>query len=143
MPFRFLEDIALADIAFEVRENSLETLFTSATEALVQTQIENPKDIQRATQLTLTLSHQKIDLLLYRFLQELIFLKDARHLLLLTDRIEIAQKAGEYELSAQVSGEALDPERHEQRVDVKAVTLHRLEVVPTQDGWKATVVLDI
>ena len=143
MPYRFLEDIALADIAFEVREKTLEALFISAAEALAQTQIENIRDIQRVTKLTLTLSHGKIDLLLYRFLQELIFLKDTKQLLLLVDHLHIDQRAGAYELSVEVSGEALDPERHEQRVDVKAVTLHRFEVIPAQDGWKATVVLDI
>ena len=47
MSFRFLDDIALADIAFEVREKILEDLFRSAAEALLQTQIENPGDVRR------------------------------------------------------------------------------------------------
>ena len=143
MPYRFLEDIALADIAFEVREKTLEGLFAGAAEALLQTQIENPEAVRRGRKQTLNLSHEKLDLLLYRFLQELIFFKDSQKLLLQADRIQIEQKDGRYTLNAQLSGETLDPERHEQRVDVKAVTLHQFEVTPTQEGWKATVILDI
>jgi SHS2 domain-containing protein len=40
-------------------------------------------------------------------------------------------------------GETLDRDRHEQRVDVKAVTLHRFQLEKTDDGWIAMVILDI
>ena len=44
---------------------------------------------------------------------------------------------------ATAEGEKLDPDRHEQRADVKAVTLHRFQVEKTNGGWKATTILDI
>jgi SHS2 domain-containing protein len=40
-------------------------------------------------------------------------------------------------------GEVLDPMRHDQVVDVKAVTLHRFQVARSPEGWKAFVILDI
>jgi SHS2 domain-containing protein len=40
-------------------------------------------------------------------------------------------------------GEPLDAERHHQRADVKAVTLHDFSVERTEGGWKARVLLDI
>jgi len=37
----------------------------------------------------------------------------------------------------------LDSEKHNQRVDVKAVTLHQFQLEPTPNGWRAMVILDI
>ena len=48
-----------------------------------------------------------------------------------------------YFLKATAEGELLDAERHHQRADVKAVTLHDFAVERTQVGWKARVLLDI
>ena len=70
--------------------------------------------------------------------------------LLQTDRchtdeqqVQIEEKDGEYHLSAVTQGEKLDRDRHEERVDVKAVTLHRFQLEKTDDGWTAMVILDI
>jgi SHS2 domain-containing protein len=40
-------------------------------------------------------------------------------------------------------GTGMDPERHHQRADVKAVTLHRFQLEKTERGWEALVILDI
>jgi SHS2 domain-containing protein len=40
-------------------------------------------------------------------------------------------------------GEGIEPSRHEQGVDVKAVTLHRFEVCKIPAGWRAFIVFDI
>jgi SHS2 domain-containing protein len=37
----------------------------------------------------------------------------------------------------------LDPARHHERADVKAVTLHDFRVEKTEGEWKASVLLDI
>ncbi len=46
-------------------------------------------------------------------------------------------------LTALVEGEAMDPGRHELRVEVKAVTWHELSVRRTPDGYEAYVLFDI
>jgi SHS2 domain-containing protein len=46
-------------------------------------------------------------------------------------------------LHAKGRGEKLDPERHQTRVDVKAVTLHRFSLKKTDDVWEGFVILDI
>src|SRR4051812_29158942 len=135
MPIRFLNDIALADIAVEIEEPTVEALFARAAEALVNIQIEDTRPMQRSIRRNVTVSHPQIDLLLYRFLQELIFLKDAKRLMLLADRVAI-ERTDAYHLTAVMSGETVDPARHDQRVDVKAVTFHRFEVVQSPAGWK-------
>jgi len=56
---------------------------------------------------------------------------------------QIDEKEDDYSLNATAAGELLDPARHQQRADVKAVTLHDFRVEKTDGGWKASVLLDI
>jgi SHS2 domain-containing protein len=81
--------------------------------------------------------------LLFDFLQELIYFKDARRLLLRAREMQIDQKGETYFLKAKVAGERLDDTRHQQRADVKAVTLHGFSVKKDDENWKARVLLDI
>ena len=46
-------------------------------------------------------------------------------------------------LEARVIGESFDPDRHPELTGVKAATYHQLSIVPVEDGWQATVVLDL
>jgi SHS2 domain-containing protein len=91
----------------------------------------------------IALEEQRADLLLYRLLEELIFLKDAEGLLLRVPSVRIHPSDGGLRLEAEARGEPLDPARHGLLADVKAVTLHRLRVEQTARGWEASVVLDV
>jgi SHS2 domain-containing protein len=57
--------------------------------------------------------------------------------------MRIEERDGAYSLSATTVGEPLDARRHQQRADVKAVTLHDFRVEKTESGWKVRVLLDI
>jgi SHS2 domain-containing protein len=143
MPYRYLPEIAIADIAFEATGGSLEELFTVSGEALMNVMVDDLSTIEPKEEMSITLTHREIDLLLFDFLEEFIFLKDARQLLLRVRTISISKEGEAYTLFATLYGEKLDPERHPLRADVKAVTLHRFTVKETEQGWRATVVLDI
>jgi len=143
MPYRYLEDIATADVAFEAWGETREELFVSAADALLATMSGAPDEVARQEELTIRLGDEEPDLLLWLFLQELVFYKDARGLLLHAQRVTIAEQGGTVTLEATLRGEKLDPGRHRLLVDVKAVTLHRLRLVREENLWKATVVLDV
>lgn len=143
MPFRFLDEITTADVAFEAWGKTLEELFISSSAALLRSMTEAPEEVVRRQELTILLEHEELDLLLMSFLDELIFYKDARKLLLHADSVSIEDREGIFRLEAQVSGERIDADRHRLLVDVKAVTLHHLRVVCVDDVWRATVVLDV
>ena len=143
MPFRFLEDIATADVAFEAWGDTRQEMFVSCAEAVLRTMTEMPEQVKRQQKLTLRLEHEELDMLLFAFLQELIFLKDARRLLLHADKVQIEERAGIFHLEADLSGERIDSVRHRLLVDVKAVTLHRFQVLFVDNLWKAVVVLDV
>ena len=143
MPYEYLEEIGTADIAFEATGRDLAELFRDAADATTNVMIDNIEAIQPRETRQIELSNDKLDMLLFDLLQELIFLKDAERLLLRIREVQIAEKDENYFLKATAEGEPLDAERHHQRADVKAVTLHDFSVERTEGGWKARVLLDI
>jgi len=143
MPYTYLEEIGTADIAFEATGRGLSELFRDAADATTNVMIDNIEAIQPRETRQIELSNDKLDMLLFDLLQELIFLKDAERLLLRMREVQIAKRNENYFVKATAEGESLDPERHHQRADVKAVTLHDFSVERTESGWKARVLLDI
>jgi SHS2 domain-containing protein len=143
MPYRYLEEIATADIAFEAWGMDLEEVFAAAADATMNVMVEELDSIRPKERRELKLENDAIDLLLFDFLQEFIYYKDAERLLLRVDRIEIGEQEQMYLLKGTAAGEEIDPDRHRFRVDVKAVTLHQFTLEKTDRGWQATVILDI
>lgn len=143
MPYCFLDDLSTADVAFEATGSTREELFTACAAALLNTMVDLPDDVVPRHEMTIRLDHEELDLLLFSFLQELIFYKDARRLLLHADTVRVEERQGVFHLEAIVRGEQLDVSRHRQLVDVKAVTLHRFKVEHGNNRWKAVVVLDV
>jgi len=143
MPYTYLEDVGTADIAFEATGRDLPELFTAAADATMNVMIDNLDAIEPREARQIELSNDNIEMLLFDFLQELIYFKDAKRLLLRVRDTQIDQKGEAYFLKAKVVGERLDDTRHQQRADVKAVTLHGFSVEKQDSGWKAKVLLDI
>jgi SHS2 domain-containing protein len=143
MPYRYLEEMATADVAFEAWGPTAEEMFRSAGDALMNVMVDDLNTIAARTTRTLSFQDDSHEMLLFQFLQELIYVKDAECLLLRARHLEIKQDKGRVHLLAQVYGETLDPSRHELVVDVKAVTLHLYSVEHLPGGWRAQVILDI
>ena len=143
MPYKFLEEIGTADIAFEATGRDLPELFSDAANATMNVMIDNLDAIEPRETRHIELSNNELDMLLFDFLQELIYFKDAEQLLLRVRDARIEKRDEKYFLTAEAAGERLDAARHHQRADVKAVTLHNFSVAKEDDRWKATVLLDI
>lgn len=143
MAYRYLDEIATADVAFEATGADLAEVFTSAAEATTHVMIEEPERIERRKKVDVRLSNEEADMLLFDFLNELVYYKDAKKLLLRVDELRITEGDSGYSLEAVLSGEELDPERHPLGADVKAVTLHMFSLERTGEGWRATAILDI
>jgi len=143
MPYHYLEEIGTADIAFEATGRDLPELFSDAADATMNVMIENLDAIEQRDMRHIELSNDKIDMLLFDFLQELIYFKDAERLLLRVRNVQVDEKDEIYFLITEATGEPLDAARHRQRADVKAVTLHDFSVEKENGGWKAQVLLDI
>lgn len=150
MKFRFLEDIATADAAFEAYGKTLEELFENCglalEEVMVDTTTVNPITNYRfrrnALSRALPITNSNIEDLLFDFLSELVFLKDRDRLLFSKIKVEI-KKLRNWELRVELWGEVIDSSRHHLRADVKAVTKHLFKIEKEKEGYKAVVVLDI
>jgi SHS2 domain-containing protein len=143
MPYAYTDDIAIADLAFRAWGQTMEETFLAAAEATMHAMVEDLTTLAPREVRTFELHDAQLDLLLLQFLQELLFYKDAQRLLLRVCEVRITAQDQGFALQARAAGEPLDPARHALGADVKGVTLHRLQVVQTPNGWEATVVLDV
>ncbi len=139
---RFIEDVALADSAVEVTAPTLNELFETAALAVTQV-MADPAKVRPQTPIKVELEESDLTSLLARFLSEIVFHKDADLWLFGSFNVDIREGPSGYYLKSTLTGEAIDPARHDLRSDVKAVTYHRLSVGRDGDRWTATFVLDI
>ncbi|MFH8038625.1 MAG: archease [Candidatus Aenigmatarchaeota archaeon] len=140
--YKFLEDISIAEIAFEVREKSLENLFRDAALALTNIQIRNLEKIEKKEKREIVIEEENIENLLFNFLQELVVLKDSERLLFNEYQIRI-EKNDKFKLIAIAFGEEINYEKHDLIADVKGISLHKFEVKKENNEWVARVVVDI
>jgi SHS2 domain-containing protein len=141
--YRYLEEIATADVAFEAWGATREETFLAAADATLNTMVEEIGTVAPRERRAFALSADSLDLLLFELLQELVYRKDAERLLLRIRDLRIEEAGSGYRLHAEATGETIDPGRHSLLADVKAVTLYRLAVEESTDGWRAVVVLDV
>jgi len=139
--FCFVEG-ATSDLAFTASGRSLAEVFHAAAEALLAATVERPEAVEPKLVRSLHFTDSDRELLLLRFLNELIYLRDAEGLVLRPQRVEYRAQ-GRIELDAELAGEALDPARHGLACDVKAATAHGLALARVGDAWQASVTLDV
>lgn len=139
--YRFLDDVAIADAAFQAEAESVEELFEICAQATFEVMADT-KTIEHKCKEDVELIGENLEELLFDWLAELIYLKDVKSMLFSKFDVKIQKKDG-YRLVASVWGEPADQKKHKVRVDVKAVTYHLLEVKKTGNKWIAMVILDI
>ena len=139
--FDFVEG-APGDLSFVARGATPGEAFVAAGQAFLAATVEDPQAIERRERRSVLLEEPDLELLLLRFLNELVYLRDAEELLLHPDRIEITRD-GSAELRAELVGERIDAERHGLGADIKAATAHGLRVAETHEGWTASATLDV
>ncbi len=139
--YEVLDTIALADCAIEIEATDLDDLFVTAARALAETMVD-PTTVPAVVDYTLELTARSLDLLLFDWLSELIYLKDSEQLVFVRTDVRVRERQ-QWHLTAHLAGGRLDPGRAVLRADVKAVTLHEFRVQRAGAGWRARVVLDI
>ena len=135
-----LEDVAIADCALEIEGQSLDDLFATAGRAVAEVMVD-PPTVPLTEERTLALTASSLELLLYDWLSELLFLKDSEQLVF--PRVKATVSPGEpCRLLAAMAGGRIAAGT-ERRADPKAVTLHRFGLWRADGGWRASLVLDI
>lgn len=142
--YTMLEDVALADAAFEAWGDTASELFAACAEAVIETMV-NRATVGTGWTRQVILEGSDPAALLFDWLSTLVYLKDADAVVFHDARVEVAEDpaAGLWRLHGELRGAAIDPARQELRADVKAVTKHLYAVEQRHGRWCARVVLDI
>ncbi len=128
-----------ADLGLRVRAADLDALFADAARGLFSIIVANLESVQPNNQHAIELPGEQDELLLFDWLNELLFIYETRRLVFCRFDVHLDQHG----LAATAWGEPLDPTRHLLDHEVKAITYHGLKLERTDGGWLAEVIVDI
>jgi SHS2 domain-containing protein len=140
--FRFLEEIALADSAFEAEGESVEEVFLGATQALLES-MANPATVSGVWARAIERTDVDPSALLFDWLSEVVYWKDAAGVVFREAPLSLTREGDVWLLRARLIGAPVDRQTHELHADVKGVTKHLYELKQTGGCWKVCVVLDV
>ncbi len=135
--YRFFDHTA--DFGLEICGDDAPGLFYEAATALFDL-ITAPAVPGRCVRHRIEVSGQDWADLMVNWLRELLYLWNGESQLVRDIEMTTIE---ETRLAAVLSCETYDPDRHEIRNEIKAVTYHQIEVGPSEDGWRARVIFDI
>lgn len=128
-----------ADVGVIAYGADLKQLFSNAALALFSL-VTEPESIRQELQRDVKIISEDKDSLLVEWLNELIYLFDAEHILFSRFDIERLTNDG---LKASCYGENVDPLRHKIRIGVKAATYHMLKIDKDGNGYRVQIIFDI
>ncbi|MFA4645864.1 archease [Pyrococcus kukulkanii] len=132
-----------ADIGIRGYGDSLEEAFEAVAIALFDV-IVNVNKVEKEEVKEIEAEGDDLESLLYNFLEELLVIHDIEGLVFRDFEVKIKKVNGKYKLKAKAYGEKFDPEKHEPKEEVKAITYHDMKIEQLPDGrWMAQLVPDI
>ena len=141
MSFKYLEHTA--DVMFCAKEKTIKSLFTTAANACFDV-MADPKTVQDKVTRTVAVKATDVKDLMFNFLQEIIFYKDADGLVFCKiEDVQVQIKKSNMALKATLHGDTISPKGQVLRNDIKAVTLHQFKVEQRNNEWYMQVILDI
>ena len=141
--FWYLEDEAIADVAFEAYGSNLEAIFYQA--GIATANLLTDLNVLTGTELrTLKLSKSSEERLLKNYLDEIVYLKDADLFFIKTIEVSISSDTNIWNLTAKFHGDIFDFEKMPMYNDLKAITWHDFSLRQLDDEtWKCYVLIDI
>jgi protein archease len=137
MPFETFEHTA--DLGLRVRADDLNALFADAARGLFSMIVPDPDSIRPREMVSIAVPGEVSELLLFDWLNELLYIYEVRHLLL----CEFEVRVDAVGVAATCRGEPIDQKRHVLDHEVKAITYHGLKLEQADGRWLAEVIVDI
>jgi len=129
----------VADVGLLARADSAAELFEALAEGLVDL-ICSRRHVRASRRRRIEVQAEDREALAVDFLSQVLWV-------LQTERFAVAavrvSSICDHSVTAELTGEPLDLQRHEIDTEVKAVTYHQLLVSQDRDGWTGRVILDI
>jgi SHS2 domain-containing protein len=128
-----------ADVGIIAYGADIKQLFSNAALALFSLITDTESIVERSRRYVEVISEDS-DSLLVEWLNELIYLYDAEHILF--SRFDI-DNLNNNQLKAACYGENFDPLRHKLKLGVKAATYHMLNINKDSHGYEAQIIFDV
>jgi len=125
-----------ADVGIRAHGASLDELFAAAAAGMFSL-VADLRKVRAVGEVEVRVKADDLEALMVRWLSELLFLHETQRLLLKEFDVRIAGTS----LEARARGEAIDKKRHELKLNIKAVTYHRLRI--DRKAGLAEVIFDI
>jgi SHS2 domain-containing protein len=136
MPFELREHTA--DVAVEATGPTIEAVFAAVADGLAAGMSDAIPD--SGDRFPVSVRAESREALLFDYLDELIYQRDVRNVLPVDNRVEIDRVDGEWVLEGSARGV---PVSGLGAREIKAVTYSEMELVESEDGWRAYVVFDV
>ena len=127
------------DMGIIIYGGDLRELFLNAGRAFFSL-ITHLNRIRSTFEHTIVLKSENLDELMVTWLGELLYLFDAKGMLLKKFDLDEINKHG---LKAVVRGESFQPERHVIKREIKAVTYHQAKVEKKGGTWEGRIIFDL
>lgn len=138
MSFKEIEHTA--DVGIKITEKTPEALFETAAKGYYSFIIEKG-DIQPKKLWKVKISAPDRESLLVKWLNELIYLFETESII--CSEISV-NKISQTKMEAEIRGEIYDEKKHVLGIDIKATTMHGLEIKKLNNkSWEATVIFDV
>ncbi|MFW5901564.1 MAG: archease [Thermodesulfobacteriota bacterium] len=137
MPYQLIDHTA--DLGIKASGATLAELFETTAAAMFD-QIVETRQLKGLARTRVDVVGIDREDLMISWLRELLFLWNGREMLV--KRIAV-KTISETAVSAGVTYDPYDPQKHEILTDIKAVTYHAVRVEKSEAGWEATVIFDV
>ena len=139
--FEFLEH--MADIYVVAYGGSVEQAFENAALATFEVMTDTDK-VDPTVAESVEVAGADEHALLYNWIEDLLIRFDLQGILYAKFKLDPIQKTGgQLKLTGTIHGEKFDPKKHPQKVGVKAVTYHQMDIVKTPEEVSVKFLLDI
>lgn len=140
--FEFLEH--MADVYISAYGADLNEAFENAALAMFETMTDTA-DIEPKIEEIVEVEGEDKFSLLYNWLEDLLVRFEIENMLYSKfEVLDILKEAnGKFRLKAKIYGEPFNPEKHKQKIGIKAVTYHRMEIKEENEGVTVKFILDI
>jgi SHS2 domain-containing protein len=131
-----------ADVGLTAWADSLGELLAALAEGLTDVICVRSR-ICPAVVRKLDVEAQDPEALAVDFLSRILYIFAVDGFLLAEASVRVLAGGGLTAISAELAGETYDPNRHEIRTEVKAVTYHQIKIAPEGGRWVGRVILDL
>ena len=132
----------MTDAIIEAYGSTLEEAFENAPKALCDTMIDL-KTVRGEREIKLSAKGNDLYSLLFDWLDKVMLLLVANRIAMSQFSVKIKQHNSDYLLEGITRGEPLELDRHQYKVEIKAVTYHEMEIRQEKDMITTRFLLDL